>query len=152
MAEPKVVAENRKARFEYFLDDTVEAGIMLVGTEVKSLRDGRADISDSFAVERGGELFLHNAHISEYGSGNRFNHEPRRVRKLLLRRREIDKLQGALRSRGTTLVPLRLYFNERGRAKVLLALAHGKQQHDKRASIKDREWKREQGRLLRDRG
>lgn len=152
MVEQKVVAENRKARFEYFLEDPIEVGIMLVGTEVKSLRTGRADISDAFAVERDGELYLHNAHIAEYTGGNRFNHEPKRIRKLLLHRREMGKLHGALRSRGTTLVPLRLYFNERGRAKVLLALAHGKKQHDKRETIKQRDWNREKARLMRDKG
>jgi len=152
MAESRLVAENRKARFEYFVEDTYEAGIMLTGTEVKSLRDGRADISDSFAVERDGEVYLNNAHISEYRGGNRFNHEPRRTRKLLLHRREIGKLKGALQRAGKTLVPLKLYFNERGRAKVLLGVATGKKQHDKRATIKDRDWKREQGRLLRNRG
>ena len=152
MVEQKVVAENRKARFEYFLEDPIEVGIMLVGTEVKSLRTGRADISDAFAVERDGELYLHNAHIAEYTGGNRFNHEPKRIRKLLLHRREMGKLHGALRSRGTTLVPLRLYFNERGRAKVLLALAHGKKQHDKRETIKQRDWNRENARLMRDKG
>ena len=152
MAEYRVAAENRKARHNYFIDDTLEAGVMLVGTEVKSLREGRSDISESYASERGGELWLVNAYIPEYSGGNRFNHETRRPRKLLLHKREIDKLSGATKRGGVTVVALRIYFNERGRAKVLLGLARGKKQHDKRASIKERDWKREQGRLLRDRG
>ena len=152
MAEYRVAAENRKARHNYFIDDTLEAGVMLVGTEVKSLREGRSDISESYASERGGELWLVNAYIPEYSGGNRFNHETRRPRKLLLHKREIDKLSGATKREGVTVVALKIYFNERGRAKVLLGLARGKKQHDKRASIKERDWKREQGRLLRDRG
>ena len=152
MAEYKVAAENRKARHNYFIDDTLEAGVMLVGTEVKSLREGRSDISESYASERGGELWLVNAYIPEYSGGNQFNHEPRRARKLLLHRREIDKFAAATKREGATVVALKVYFNERGRAKVLLGLARGKKQHDKRASIKERDWKREQGRLLRDRG
>jgi SsrA-binding protein len=152
MAEYKVAAENRKARHNYFIDDTLEAGVMLVGTEVKSLREGRSDISESYASERNGELWLVNAYIPEYSGGNQFNHEPRRPRKLLLHRREIDKFASATKREGATVVALRVYFNERGRAKVLLGLARGKKQHDKRASIKERDWKREQGRLLRDRG
>jgi SsrA-binding protein len=152
MAEYKVAAENRKARHNYFIDDTLEAGVMLVGTEVKSLREGRSDISESYAAEQGGEMWLVNAYIPEYSGGNRFNHETRRPRKLLLHKREIDKLSGATKREGVTVVALRIYFNERGRAKVLLGLARGKKQHDKRAAIKERDWKREQGRLLRDRG
>jgi SsrA-binding protein len=152
MAEYKVAAENRKARHNYFIDETLEAGIQLVGTEVKSLREGRSDISESYASERGGEMWLVNAYIPEYSGGNRFNHETRRPRKLLLHKREIDKLTGASKREGATVVALRIYFNERGRAKVLLGLARGKKQHDKRAAIKERDWKREQGRLLRDRG
>ena len=152
MAEYRVAAENRKARHNYFIDDTLEAGVMLVGTEVKSLREGRSDISESYASERGGELWLVNAYIPEYSGGNRFNHETRRPRKLLLHKREIDKLSGATKREGVTVVALKIYFNERGRAKVLLGLARGKKQHDKRAAIKERDWKREQGRLLRDRG
>lgn len=152
MAEYKVAAENRKARHNYFIEDTVEAGVQLVGTEVKSLREGRSDISESYASEQGGEMWLLNAYIPEYHAGNRFNHEPRRPRKLLLHKREIDKLAGASKREGMTVVALKIYFNERGRAKVLLGLARGKKQHDKRAAIKERDWKREQSRLLRSRG
>lgn len=152
MAEYRVVAENRKARFNYFIDETLEAGIMLAGTEVKSLREGRADISESYASEQDGELFLVNAYIPEYKAGNRFNHETRRPRKLLLHKREINKLAGGIKRAGTTVVALKVYFNERGKAKVLLGLARGKRQHDKRAAIKDRDWKRDQARLMRERG
>lgn len=152
MAEYKVAAENRKARYNYFIEDTIEAGVQLLGTEVKSLREGRSDISESYASEQGGEMWLVNAYIPEYHAGNRFNHEPRRPRKLLLHKREIDKLAGASKREGMTVVALKVYFNERGRAKVLLGLARGKKQHDKRAAIKDRDWKREQSRLLRQRG
>lgn len=152
MAEYRVVAENRKARFNYFIDETLEAGIMLAGTEVKSLREGRADISESYASEQDGELFLVNAYIPEYKAGNRYNHETRRPRKLLLHKREINKLAGGIKRAGTTIVALKIYFNERGKAKVLLGLARGKRQHDKRAAIKDRDWKRDQARLMRERG
>ena len=152
MAEYRVVAENRKARFSYFIDETLEAGIMLAGTEVKSLREGRADISESYASEQDGELFLVNAYIPEYKAGNRYNHETRRPRKLLLHKREINKLAGGIKRAGTTIVALKIYFNERGKAKVLLGLARGKRQHDKRAAIKDRDWKRDQARLMRERG
>jgi SsrA-binding protein len=149
--EPKVAAENRRARYDYFIEDTVEAGIMLVGTEVKALREGRADMTDAHALERGGEMFLVNFYIPEYRGGNQFNHEPKRDRKLLLHRREIDKLANAVNRAGYTIVPLKLYFNERGYAKVLLGLARGKKQHDKRATIKDRDWKRDQARIMRGR-
>ena len=152
MTEGRVAAENRKARHEYFIEDTVEAGIMLLGTEVKSLREGRADISDAYANPRAGELFLLNAHIPEYHGGNRFNHEPKRPRKLLLRRREIEKLFGQVKRQGVTLVPLKLYFNQRGMAKLLLGVARGKKQHDKRATLKERDWKREQARVMRAKG
>jgi len=145
-------ADNRKARYNYFIDDTVEAGLQLVGTEVKALRTGRANITDAYAAEQGGEIYLLNAYIPEYGGGNRFNHEPRRPRKLLLHKREIAKLIGTLQRGGVTLVPLSIYFNERGRAKAELAVARGKKQHDKRATEKTRDWQREKGRLLRDRG
>ena len=147
----RVAAENRKARFNYFIEDTVEAGIMLVGTEVKSLREGHADLTDAHALERGGEMFLVNCYIPEFKGGNRFNHEPKRERKLLLHKREIDKLAGAVNRSGYTVVPLKLYFNERGYAKVLLGIARGKKQHDKRATIKDRDWKRDQARIMRGR-
>ena len=149
MAQIRVAAENRKARHNYFIDETMEAGLVLAGTEVKSLREGRADISESYASETGGELFLLHAYIPEYTAGNRYNHQPRRARKLLLHRREIGKLSDRIHRQGGTVVPLRLYFNERGIAKVLLGLARGKRQYDKRAAIKERDWKRQQQRLLR---
>ncbi len=149
MAEGRVAAENRKARYNYFIDDTLEAGVVLAGTEVKSLREGRADISESYASEQGGELFLVNAYIPEYTAGNRYNHQPRRRRKLLLHRREIVKLSDHANREGGTVVPLRVYFNDRGIAKVLLGLARGKRQHDKRHTIKERDWNRQKQRLLR---
>ena len=148
----KIVAENRKARFEYFIEDVYEAGIALQGTEVKALRFGEGSIAESYAEIRGEQAWLVNANIPEFSHGNRFNHEPKRPRKLLLHLRQIEKLHGAVASEGMTLVPLSIYFNSRGRVKVELALAKGKKTHDKRESIKEREWKREQGRLLRDRG
>lgn len=148
----KVVAENRRARYDYFIDRTYEAGIALQGTEVKSLRFGDGSITESYAELRGGEVWLVNANIPEFSHGNRFNHEPKRSRKLLLKEREVDKLHGAVERDGMTLIPLSVYFNGRGRAKVELALARGKKAHDKRATIKERDWKREQGRLLRDHG
>ncbi|HTN15587.1 MAG TPA: SsrA-binding protein SmpB [Sphingomonadaceae bacterium] len=148
----KIVAENRRARFDYYIDDTYEAGIALTGTEVKSLRGGQGTIAESYAEIRDGQVFLVNANIPEFSHGNRFNHEPKRPRKLLLHAREVEKLLGAVERKGMTLVPLSVYFNSRGRAKVELALAKGKQTHDKRASIKDRDWKRDKARLLRDRG
>ena len=145
----KVVAENRRARFDYFVEDKVEAGIQLTGTEVKSLRQGEGSIAESYAAVEGEELWLINSHIPEYSHGNRLNHEPRRPRKLLLRAREIAKLNGAVTRQGLTLVPLSLYFNGSGRAKIELALARGKKVHDKRETIKERDWKRDQQRLLR---
>ena len=152
MTVAKLVAENRRARFDYFIEDTLEAGIALTGTEVKSLRNGRANIAESYAAVEGREIVLVNANIPEYGPANRFNHEPRRPRKLLLHRRQIDKLIGAVQREGRTLAPLRLYFNDKGRVKLELALATGKKAHDKRATIAERDWKREQGRLLREKG
>jgi SsrA-binding protein len=148
----KVVAENRKARFNYAIEDTFEAGIMLTGTEVKSVRNGKATIAESYADSKDGEIWLVNANIPEYLQANQFNHAPRRPRKLLLHKRQIGKLIGAIEREGMTLIPLKLYFNERGRAKLELALAKGKKLHDKRASEKDRDWSREKGRLLRARG
>ena len=145
----KVVAENRRARFDYFVDDRVEAGIALTGTEVKSLRHGEGSIAESYATVEGEEVWLINSHIPEYSHGNRLNHQPRRPRKLLLRNREIAKLQGAVSRQGLTVVPLSVYFNARGLAKVELALARGKKVHDKRETVKERDWKREQQRLLR---
>jgi SsrA-binding protein len=148
----KTVALNRKARHNYSIEDTLEAGIQLVGTEVKSLREGGVQITDSHAGEMGGELWLFNAHIPEYHGGNRFNHEPRRPRKLLVHKKELSRLIGAVAREGMTLVPLALYFNPRGMAKVELGLAKGKKLWDKRQTEKSRDWQREKGRLLRARG
>ena len=148
----RIVAENRRARYEFALTDVVEAGIQLTGTEVKSLRGGRANIGDSYAGEQGGELWLYNAYIPEYLQANRFQHETRRPRKLLLHRTEINRLAGAVQRDGMTVVPLKIYFNDQGRAKVELALARGKKLHDKRETEKKRDWGREKARLLRDKG
>jgi SsrA-binding protein len=148
----KTVAENRRARFDYHIEDTFEAGIMLTGTEVKSLRFGEGSIAESYAEISGGEAWLVNSNVPEFSHGNRFNHEPKRPRKLLLHEREIDRLQGAVERKGMTLVPLSIYFNSRGRAKVELALARGKNAADKRQTIKERDWKREQARIMRDHG
>jgi len=148
----KLIAENRRARFDYFLEDTFEAGLVLTGTEVKSLRQGKANIAESYASAEGREMVLVNAYIPEYGHANRFNHEPRRPRKLLLHRRQIDRLIAAVQREGRTVVPTRLYFDEKGRAKLELALAKGKKIHDKRATEADRDWKRDQARIMRDRG
>ena len=148
----KVVADNRKARFNYEIGEVFEAGIALTGTEVKSLRGGKAMIAESYADPRGGELWLINATIPEYLQANRFNHAPKRARRLLLHRRQINRLIGAVEREGMTLVPLKLYFNEKGRAKVELALARGKKLHDKRETEKKRDWQREKGRLLRQKG
>ena len=151
MSNAKLVADNRRARFDFFIEDTVEAGIVLLGTEVKAMREGRADISEAFAREEGGEFYLINAQVDEYSAGNRFNHEPRRKRKLLMHKREMSRMMGDIRRKGTTVVPLKLYFNERGRLKVLLGVARGKKKHDKRATIKERDWQRDKARLLRER-
>ena len=148
----KTVAENRRARFDYFIEETFEAGIALSGTEVKSLRFGEGSITESYATVHDGEAWLINANIPEFSHGNRFNHEPKRPRKLLLHAREIEKMIGAVERKGMTLVPLSVYFNSRGRAKVELALAKGKQTHDKRQTMKDRDWQRDKQRLLRERG
>ena len=148
----KVVAENRKARFNYSIEDTIEAGIALTGTEVKSLRVGKAAIAEAYADTRGGEIWLLNSNIPEYLQASRFNHAPKRPRKLLLHRREIERLIGAVERQGMTLVPLKLYFNEKGRAKVELALARGNKLYDKRETEKKRSWERERGRLLRQKG
>jgi SsrA-binding protein len=148
----KVVADNRKARFHYAIGDTFEAGIALTGTEVKSLRVGKAMIAESYAAESGGEMWLYNAYIPEYLQANQFNHVTRRPRKLLLHRREIAKLKGAVEREGMTLVPLKLYFNPKGRAKIELAVARGKKLHDKRETEKTRTWQRERARLLREKG
>ena len=148
----RIVADNRKARFNYEIGETFEAGISLTGTEVKSLRVGKATIAESYADARGGEIWLVNSNISEYRQGGRFNHAPKRPRRLLLHRRQINKLVGAVEREGMTLVPLKLYFNEKGRAKIELALARGKKLHDKRETEKKRSWERERGRLLRAKG
>ncbi|MCK0099278.1 SsrA-binding protein SmpB [Qipengyuania sp. S6317L1] len=147
----KTVAENRRARFDYHIEEKFEAGLALQGTEVKALRAGQATIAESYAEVRDGEVWLINSNIPEYSHGNRQNHEPRRPRKLLLNGREINKLFGAVERKGMTLVPLSIYFNRTGRAKVELALAKGKQAHDKRATIKERDWKRDKARLMRER-
>ena len=148
----KIAADNRKARHNYFIEETVEAGIMLTGTEVKSLRTGKATIGESYAHPKDGEIFLVNSYIPEYTEGNIFNHEPRRVRKLLLRKNQIAKLSQAVEREGMTLVPLKIVFNAKGRAKVELGLAKGKKLHDKRDTEKKRDWEREKGRLMRDKG
>lgn len=148
----KTVAENRRARYEYFIEEKFEAGIALQGTEVKSLRFGEGTIAESYAEVRDEAVWLVNANIPEFSHGNRHNHEPKRPRKLLLTTREINKLHGAVMREGMTLVPLSIYFNGRGRAKVELALAKGKKTHDKRETIKERDWQRDKQRLLRERG
>ena len=148
----KVVAENRRARFDYAIEDKFEAGIALTGTEVKSLRFGEGSIAESYAEVKDEQVWLINANIPEFSHGNRHNHEPKRARKLLLHGREISKLHGAVARQGMTLVPLSVYFNSKGRAKVELALAKGRKHHDKRDYEKEKDWKREQGRLLRQHG
>ena len=149
----KVVSENRKARFNYEIGDTYEAGIALTGSEVKSLRNGKATIAESYADPKGGELWLVNANIPEYLQAGPFNnHAPKRARRLLLHRSEIDRLSGAVEREGMTIVPLKLYFDERGRAKMEIALARGKKLHDKRETLKKRSWERERGRLMRAKG
>ena len=146
------IAVNRKARRDYFIDETFEAGIVLHGSEVKSMRAGRGSINESYASEREGEIYMVNAHIPEYAPANRQNHDPRRPRKLLLHSREIKRLLGSIQREGMTLIPLSLYFNEKGRVKVELGLAHGKRQYDKRAAERDRDWGRQKERIMRDRG
>jgi len=151
-ARYKIAADNRKARFNYEILDTYEAGIVLTGTEVKSLRGGKATIGESYAEMDDGEVFLVNAYIPEYLQANRFNHQPKRPRKMLLQKKQMAKLAIGIEREGMTIVPLKIYFNDKGRAKVDIALAKGKKLHDKRETEKARDWKREQGRLLRDRG
>lgn len=148
----RLIAENRKARHNYEYVETMEAGLVLTGTEVKSLRNGKANIAESYATEENGELWLINSYIPEYLEGNRNNHNPRRRRKLLLHKREMAKLIGAVNREGMTIVPNRLYFNDRGVAKLQIALAKGRKAHDKRQVSRERDWKREQGRLLREKG
>ena len=148
----EAVARNRKARYDYRIEETFEAGLALQGTEVKALRAGEASIKESYAEVRDGQVWQINANIPEYSHGNRLNHEPRRPRKLLLHRRQIDRLLGAVQRDGATLVPLKLYFNERGIAKLQIGLAHGKRKQDKRESEKKRDWERQRGRLMRAKG
>jgi SsrA-binding protein len=147
-ATQRFAAQNRKARHDYLIEDTLEAGMMLTGSEVKSLRLGRASINEAFAAEKDGEFFLYNSYFPEYEAANQFNHQPRRIRKLLLRKREINKLMGATQRAGITVIPLSIYFNPRGIAKVQLGLAKGKRKVDKREADKERDWKREQSRLM----
>lgn len=149
-AQKKIIAQNRRARFDYFIEETLEAGIVLAGSEVKSLREGKSNINDSYASAEEGAIYLINAYISEYKGANRFNHEPRRPRKLLLRKREMGKLMGAVQKKGVSLIPISLYFNDKGRAKLELGMAKGKKQHDKRATEKEREWNRDKARILKD--
>ncbi len=144
------IALNRKARYNYFIEEDFEAGIVLTGTEVKSLRAGEANITDSYAEAKMGEIFLINAYIKEYEMGNRFNHDARRPRKLLMHRREVNKIAAAIQRKGKTLVPLALYFNEKNKVKVKVGLASGKKAHDKRATEKERDWNREKSRLMKD--
>ena len=148
----KLVAENRRARREYEIEDTLEAGVMLTGTEVKALREGQVNIAESYASAEHGEIWLINANIPEYSAGNRENHAPKRPRKLLLHRREIARLFQAVERKGYTLVPLKLYFNDKGRAKLEIGIGLGKKLHDKRDTDKQRDWNRQKQRLLRDRG
>lgn len=144
----KVIAQNRKARHNYHIEEEFEAGIVLKGSEVKSLRDGEANITDSYAEVKDGEMFMINCYIKEYAQANRENHASRRVRKLLLHKKQINKMMAAVMRKGMTIVTLKLYFNDQNRAKVLLGLAKGKKLHDKRATDKEKDWKRQQGRLL----
>jgi SsrA-binding protein len=149
----KLIAENRRARYDYFLEDSFEAGLMLTGSEVKSLRNGRANIAESYAAVEGRDIMLVNADIPPYAqAGPHWNHEPRRHRKLLLKRKEIDRLIGAVQREGRTIIPTRLYWNDRGIAKLEVALAKGKKMHDKREATADRDWARDKARLLRDKG
>jgi len=151
-AGDKYAAQNRRARHDYLIEETLEAGLVLQGSEVKVLRTGEASIAEAYADAQAGELFLVNANIPEYKAANRFSHEPRRPRKLLLHRKEMNKLLGAIRREGVTIVPLSIYFNERGRAKVELGLAHGKRKADRRQAEKDRDWQRDKARIMRARG
>ncbi len=152
MTQTRIAAQNRRARHDYVIEETVEAGLVLAGSEVKALREGRGSLNDAYAGPREGALWLFNAYIPEYRAANRFNHETRRPRKLLLHKRQIDRLSGLVQREGATLVPLSVYFNERGIAKVQLGLAHGKKKADKRAAEKEREWRRDKARILRAKG
>lgn len=148
----KIIADNRKARYNFSIDDTIEAGLMLSGTEVKALREGKANIAESYASDEDGEIWLINSNIPVYLQANRFNHEPRRRRKLLLRQREIEKLRNGISREGMTIVPMKLYFNDRGIAKLEIALAKGKKVHDKRETEKKRDWQRDKARIMREQG
>lgn len=149
----QTVADNKRARFDYALEETFEAGIALVGTEVKSLRLGQASINEAYIGPKGGEIVLFNAHIPEYQqAGKHLQHEPKRERKLLLHKREVNKLMGAVQRQGYTIVPVRLYFNNKGMAKLELALAKGKKEHDKRETVKERDWNKQKARLMREKG
>jgi SsrA-binding protein len=148
----KIIADNRKARYAYAISETLEAGIMLMGSEVKSLRNGKTTIGESYAHAKDGELWLVNCYIPEYTQASRFNHEPKRTRKLLVHKREAAKLAAAIQREGMTLIPLKMYFNAKGKAKLELGIAKGKKLHDKRETEKKRDWSREKGRLLRARG
>lgn len=142
-----LISENRKARFDFFILNTVEAGIVLTGTEVKSLRKNKTSLGETHIIEKGGEMWIHNLHIIEYGPANRFNHDPKRIKKLLLRKREIGKLSGQAKQEGATIVPLSMYFNNVGIVKFQIALVKGKKKHDKRESIKKRDWERDKQRM-----
>ncbi|MEQ9517916.1 MAG: SsrA-binding protein SmpB [Parvibaculum sp.] len=148
----RIIADNRRARHDYTIEAVFEAGISLQGSEVKSLRDGKATLGEAYVEVRNGEASLLNVNIPEYVQANRFNHEPKRPRKLLLHRREIDKLGAAIQRQGMTVVPLRMYFNDQGRVKVELALAHGRKMADKREASKERSWQRDKARLMREKG
>ena len=148
----KIIADNRKARYAYAIEDTLEAGIMLMGSEVKSLRTGKTTIGESYAHAKDGELWLVNSYIPEYTKASRFNHEPKRTRKLLVHKREAAKLAAAIQREGMTLIPLKMYFNAKGRAKIELGIAKGKKLHDKRETEKQRDWQRDKARLMRNRG
>lgn len=147
---PSAAVHNRRARYEYAISDEFESGMVLTGTEVKSLRRGDVNIADAYAAVKNEEIWLINSYIGVWSGGNRFNHEPRRHRKLLLSKKEIQKLLGKLKAKGVTLIPLSLYFNKRGYAKIKIGLATGKKQHEKRDTIKEREWEREKGRITKD--
>jgi SsrA-binding protein len=149
-AADRYVAQNRRARHDYWIEDTIEAGVVLQGTEVKVLRQGQGSITEAYADQSGGELFLVNANIPEYGASAHFNHQPRRRRKLLLHRKQMNRLLGAIQRDGITVIPLSIYFNERGRAKVELGLARGKRKADKRQAEKQRDWQRSRARILRE--
>ncbi|MGA9659669.1 MAG: SsrA-binding protein SmpB [Asticcacaulis sp.] len=149
----KVIADNRRARFDYFLEQNTEAGMALTGTEVKALRMGRANIAESYvSIEKGNQLCLINADIPPYGQANRFNHEPRRPRKLLLHRKEIHRFMVAIQREGMTIIPTKLYFNDKGLVKLEIALAKGKKNHDKREATAERDWSRDKARLMREKG